>query len=263
MNKAVLATILASVALAMGQPQQICPVQITKIDSDPFGMHMVGNMLDPKAIPRGEQAYLVVHYKNVSDKTVATVRFGLAYLNSMHELENTDTLDTSERKIKPGDTAKVLSRDGSIWDRRKKPSGWVEKILFSDGTYWNDNGSRSCGNFTMPEEKPSDTPGTQSSGATAPKTPRLWKDFAGNPHAMLAFVRKGGVMTMISSVPQASAVKVGDIEIGTTPLMLALLPKEKYTISVVREGYKTFTRDVTAGDTVIVQLEADNGVVKK
>jgi hypothetical protein len=134
---------LVMAGLAFGQ--QPCPVEITKIDtSNGFAAHLSAavNNLGPS------RGYFTIAFANKSEKIVATVRFGVGYLNSMRELSNVEMVTTAETKLKPGKSSAVVGPNGYITAGAKaKSAGWVEKILFSDGTYWNDDGSRSCGNF--------------------------------------------------------------------------------------------------------------------
>jgi len=132
------------------QTSQLCPVVITKLTEAPVGS-LNKTTLAAAIVGNRDVGHVGINYQNQSDREVLTVRFGLGYVNTMHELDHIEFADTREHKVKPGKSFGLITSTGnwSLGDPTKHVA-WVEKILFVDGTYWNDNGSRSCASAALP-----------------------------------------------------------------------------------------------------------------
>ena len=120
-----------------------CPVQIKKIDTaNGFKANLAGGLIYGA---HGSPHYQVLTYMNASTKDVISVRFQVEFLNAMREVSEVVAFQPEkESKLKPGKTASLV-RATYLTPEGAKAFGWVEKILFADGTYWNDDGSHSCG----------------------------------------------------------------------------------------------------------------------
>jgi len=226
----VLLSLLLSLACSLqGQSpaQQTCPVKIVKI-GELSGIR--GGLVAYSTGLASGRAF-EIDYINRSDKIVSTVRFGVGYLNSMHELFDTEMVTTKESRHVKNKKYSVVGNNGHIVGNDKmRAVAWVEKIMFDDGTYWNDNGSRSCGNFKLPEARPSDTPTTASSGPN--KLPAA---------AALNMISTGQAsMAILVSTPLGAEVFVDDAKVGVTPLTLVLLRKgDAERVIIFRmKGYK-------------------------
>ena len=244
MKRHVIAAVFILSAVVAVESQQTCPVQIEKIGNGAKAGMMAGLL---GAGPLGHP--LEIRYANRSDKPVAAIRFGVGYLNSMHELSYVGTVDTKDSHLlKPGKSYGVVSSE--IFGTEKKPMAWVEKVRFSDDTYWSDDGSRSCGNFQPPPEIPSNTDSTKSLRTPAP---RLVSSLPSTEVARM--IRAGARTTYISSYPIGSEVMMEGKSLGLTPLIFVLQPSEQYDVSVIADGYKPVTAKLRAGLVLVVQME--------
>jgi tetratricopeptide (TPR) repeat protein len=122
---------------AQGPSAQTCPIVINNFNPSSLKAAAFAGLVGAE---RGN-SYFVIGYTNNSPKQVMTVRFGVAYLNSMLETTHADSVTTPAKKLKSGKSASAFGTN----ETTDRPAvAWVEKILFADGEYWNDDGTHSC-----------------------------------------------------------------------------------------------------------------------
>jgi hypothetical protein len=102
--------------------------------------------------------------------------------------------------------------------------------MFADGTYWNDDGSRSCGTFRAPAQN--DAARTHSDPNAPPQVAHVVQPITKLQMAEISqLTRSGAIPTTISSVPAASEIRFGDTAVGYTPAVFLLQPGEKYSVT--------------------------------
>ena len=125
---------------AADPPQSSCPIGIKQIhphwlfgDGDPWG------------------SYLMVQFTNNSSKTIAAVRFGVAFVDALADTHESVYSYDSDSTVKPGKSSHPLWSDGVYAGSLGHKVGaivWVEKLRFADNTFFVDNGTHSCGAHT-------------------------------------------------------------------------------------------------------------------
>jgi hypothetical protein len=257
---AVFLAVVLFAAFAQSQqttPAQTCPVEIKKIIDGSYGSINRVTLAAELGLSSPSRGHVGIDYTNRSDKDVITVRFGVGYINSMHELAYTDVITTKQQKLKPGKTFGVITPNGFITGGEKaNMRAWVQKVMFADGSYWNDDGSRSCGNFKVEENAPT-TSLTSSAPPPATIVPQPTAKL--QPREISRLLGSGAILTAVTSVPASAEVKFGETAVGYTPAVFLLQPGETHTITITTEGYKPVTQPLVAGRPIFIQLEPDKG----
>lgn len=95
-------------------------------------------------------SYLMVKFRNTSDKTIVSIRFRAAFIDSFGEEYVSVYYYDADSKIKPGKSSHSEWPDGVYvgeWGKTRA-NVWMEKVLFSDGTSLIDDGTHTCGAHT-------------------------------------------------------------------------------------------------------------------
>jgi hypothetical protein len=119
------------------EPLSACPIAVQQIhphwilgDGDPWG------------------SYLLIQFRNTSSKTIAAVRFGVAFVDALADKHESVYSYDSDSTVKPGKSSHPEWSDGVYAGSPGHKVGaivWVEKLRFADNTFFVDDGTHSCG----------------------------------------------------------------------------------------------------------------------
>jgi hypothetical protein len=105
------------IAFAQSQqttPTQTCPVGIKKIVDGSYGSINRVTLAAELGLSSPSRGHVGIDYTNRSDKDLLSVRFGVAYINSMREVAYEDLVTTKEHRVKPGKTFGLIAPNGYI-----------------------------------------------------------------------------------------------------------------------------------------------------
>ena len=232
--------LIAAAAVGQHLPSS-CPIEFQKVDphSYPLTAGMLGG---PDKDPWDH--YLRIEYRNVSDKTIVAIRFGVAFVDALAEANRSVYSYDSSEVVKPSKAAKPYWGDGVYFHQYEYRMGaivWVEKLRFSDNTFFVDDGSHSC---AWPKHAPEPT-----APAIAPPT--------ANPQELVDLVKKGLASTcVIVTIPPGAEIEVDGNKAGVTPRLFVLLRQGDTgrTITIKMGGYKTVAKKVVP-DGKIISIE--------
>lgn len=117
-----------------------CPIEIKQIHP-----HWIFGSGDPWG------SYLLIVFTNNSTKTIAAVRFGVAFVDALGDTHNSVYSYDSDSTVKPGKSSKPEWTDGVYAGELGHKVGaivWVEKLRFADDTFFVDDGGHTCGAHT-------------------------------------------------------------------------------------------------------------------
>jgi hypothetical protein len=255
MIRALCLLVLLFVSPSLAQaPQQTCPIAVKKVN--PRAFPFSSGLLDYESGKDPWDSYLQIEYSNVSNKTIAGIRFGVYFVSGMREADRSVYNYESEQKVRPGETKKPYWADGVYEHEYGRTMGamvWPQRIMYEDGTYWTDDGTQSCGNvkFIQPQAsqpaQPQMSPAVQQAMAILNPAPAL-------PATM------GSIMTVFTDPAGADIAVDGKSTGGRIRFLLLNKAGAERTVLITMKGYKTVEKKLIPDGkpiTLNLKLEKD------
>jgi hypothetical protein len=242
-----------------------CPIEFQKVD--PHSIPLTSGLLGSDADPWDH--YLRIEYKNISDKTIIAIRFGVSFVDAMAEAKESVYSYDSSAIVKPGKTEKPYWGDGVYFHQygyRMSAIAWLEKVRFADNTFFVDDGSHSC------ESQKQETQRVMQQTAANSKVEQ------NSPAALAAAAVEGRVLSRqeiaeriqngeasvcsIATIPPGAEVDVDGNKGGITPLVFFLFKRgdTPRTVTIKMSGYKTVEKQfVPDGKNIVIGLVLTKG----
>jgi len=240
-----------------------CPIEFQKVD--PHSIPLTSGLLGSDADPWDH--YLRIEYKNVSDKTIIAIRFGVSFVDAMAEAEQSVYSYDSSSIVQQGKTEKPYWGDGVYFHQygyRMSAVAWLEKVRFADNTFFVDDGSHFC-KFPKPAAALPTPEQTRTMAAAnslaAYGSPAAVADHVSSPQEIADAIQNGQASRCnIATVPFGAEVDVDGNRAGVTPVIFALVRKGNTPrkITIKMSGYKTVEKNIVPDGkpiTIAVDLE--------
>lgn len=269
---------------AFAQQPSACPIEFQKVDPN-------SNPLTAGLLAQGDHDpwdhYLRIEYKNISNKTVIAIRFGVAFVDALADVNRSMFAYDSTEIVKPGKTAKPYWGDGAYFHQygyRMQAIVWLEKARFSDNTFFNDNGSHACGfpavvnqaigsavapasSVNRPVEQPLKSAAQANTPSASTDGPGGELRISAEEIARLVKVGAASQCSVITNPPGAE-IDIDGKTVGKSPMVFVLLKRGETPriITLKLPGYKAIVKKTIPDGSMIpltLTLEKDDaGLVR-